>query len=57
MKRLLQFVLAILVIAPFTVYAQDVKEANFQFKQDNYPTALKLYLSAYKKDTGNVDIA
>lgn len=57
MRKLIPIVLAISVIAPFATKAQDVREANFQFKQDNYPTALKLYLPAYKKDTGNVDIA
>ena len=57
MKRFLPLVLAILGIAAFNVNAQDVKEANFQFKQDNYQVALKMYLPAYKKDTGNIDIA
>ena len=46
MRKLIPLVLAISVIAPFATKAQDVREANFQFKQDNYPTALKLYLPA-----------
>ena len=57
MKRFLPLLLAISVIAPFAANAQDVREANYQFKQDNYQGALKFYMPAYKKDTGNVDMA
>jgi len=57
MKRFLLQLLIVAVILPASVTAQDVREANFQFKQENYQYALKLYLSAYKKDTSNADYA
>ena len=55
MKRFSVISIAIMLL-PLMVAAQDVREANYQFKIENYPTALKYYLGAYKKDTGNIDI-
>lgn len=55
MKRLSVISIAIMLL-PLMVAAQDVREANYQMKIENYQVALKLYLNAYKKDTGNVDI-
>ena len=58
MKKGFLFRLSIVAaLLPASVAAQDVREANFQFKQENYQYALKLYLGAYKKDTSNVDYA
>lgn len=56
-KRLLLQLSIVAVLFPASLAAQDVREANFQFKQENFQYALKLYLNAYKKDTGNVDYA
>ena len=55
MKRF-SIISVIVTFLPLMAAAQDIREANYQFKIENYPTALKYYLSAYKKDTGNVDI-
>ena len=55
MKRFSAISIAIMLL-PLMVAAQDVREANYQFKIENYATALKYYLGAYKKDTGNVDL-
>ena len=55
MKRLSVISIAITLL-PLMVAAQDIREANYQFKIENYATALKQYLGAYKKDTGNVDL-
>ena len=56
MKRLsiVSFVAALLL--PLTAASQDVKEANYQFKVENYQAALKIYLPAYKRDTADADI-
>lgn len=56
MKRVLALVLVALILVPLATKAQDLKEANYQLKIENYQVALKAYLNAYKKDTGNVDI-
>jgi hypothetical protein len=56
MKKRLLSLAVFAMLLPMTVAAQDVREANYQLKIENYQVALKLYLGAYKKDTGNVDI-
>lgn len=55
MRNKLILSIALLSLLPSIASSQDVREANFQFKQENYQLALKLYLGAFKKDTGNVD--
>lgn len=56
MKHIFIFILALAFLFPSSMMGQGVREANFHFKQENYPVALKNFLSAYKKDTSNVDI-
>lgn len=55
MKKSILAFIATAIMLPSLTLAQDAREANFQFKQANYQTALKYYLNAYKKDTNNVD--
>ena len=55
MKRFFAFAISALLL-PMAAISQDVKEAAYQFKVENYQAALKMYLNAYKRDTGNVEI-
>ena len=55
MKRFFAFAISVLLL-PVVAVSQDVKEAAYQFKIENYQAALKMYLPAYKRDTGNADI-
>lgn len=57
MKKILIQLLFAAILLPTSAIAQDSRKANFQFKQENYQYALKLYLNLYKKDTANVDYA
>ncbi|MBR4620794.1 MAG: PD40 domain-containing protein [Salinivirgaceae bacterium] len=54
--RRLSIITIIALLLPFAAVSQDVREANYQFKIENYQVALKMYLNAYKRDTGNADI-
>ena len=54
--RRLSIITIIVLLLPVVAISQDVREANYQFKIENYQVALKMFLNAYKKDTGNVDI-
>ena len=56
MKKILTLMLITALLVPLVAESQDVKEAAYQFKVENYQAALKMYLNAYKRDTGNVDI-
>ncbi len=56
MKNILFPLLAFALLLPSTMMGQGIREANFHFKQENYPVALKNFLNVYKKDTSNVDV-
>jgi len=56
MKTVLSFFL--LTFAFQLIFAQqDIKQANYHFKSENYPVAFKLYSKLYKKDTNNAEYA
>lgn len=55
MKKKLFLLFAFALALSLPVEAQDAREANYQFKVENYPYALKQYMNVYKKDIGNVD--
>lgn len=55
MKKIIPLVFVGTMALSGQVSAQDAREANFQFKQENYQVALNLYNNVYKKDTNNID--